>query len=495
MYINNIFTHRLKKPQSAQMINTLFLQNYTPNKPLLKKTSFSNRQFSLASDTVTFNKQSIQTTPKPLLSFTGLTQALSAKLFKTNNDIKQLIEKEEHKNSPFRGIVGNLPDNWMARLSKDNKESDIKQIYTAFADAANLINTKFKEVESLGFKNEDLPKLEPQLTEARNIITKSLKDHGLIKDKAELGFEHVGQGRYGITFKFNIEDQLFIYKVFFINAKQTSSELSHGILKEVNRAAFIKKHVGPCQYPELFFADMKSGYMITRLINNDSKAPLFIKEGSYGARNGDVNEDGPNKGKYVDQNVINGYVVDYGGISIENSLLATNKTVRWVYNQFRDLPELEQKLEKWDELYKTVINNNIPNCHDIMLGLIDYICVLPAENQKEIVNKLLADDKLPEKYLLEMKPRIIDRNSGLRYRFSEMERSDYYLKIFDRLSKPAKNDLLKEITKHSGFYITEIFKSISSQLDEPTKKMLAESVRYQYRYEAQWKEAVNALYP
>lgn len=477
------------------MINTLFLQNYKPNLPLSKKTSFSNKQFRLDRDTVTFSQQPIQSSPKTQLSFTGLTQTLSAKLFNTNNDIKQLIEKEEHQNSPFRGIVGNLPNNWMAKLSKDNKESDIKQIYTAFADAANLINAKFKEVESLGFKNEDLPRLEPQLTEARNIITESLKDHGLVKDTTELGFEHVGQGRYGITFKFKVEDKLFIYKVFFTNAKQTSSELSHGILKEVNRAAFIKKHVGPCQYPELFFADMKSGYMITRLINNDSKTPLFIDETSYGAKNGDVNEDGPNKGKYVDQNVINGYVVDYGGIRIDNHLLATNKTIRWVYKQFKDLPELEQKLEKWDELYKTVINNKVPNCHDIMTGLIDYAKFLPREKQFILADMMIADENLSEELVLKLKPYIIEKDNFSRYQFSEMERTNYYLKLFNRFSEPAQKELLKEITNLSGFYIKEIFSALASQLDEPTKNMLAESVRYQFRYEAQWQEAVKALYP
>lgn len=97
-----------------------------------------------------------------------------------------------------------------------------------------------------------MPKLEPELSKASQLITDALQKQGLIKDKTELGFEHVGQGRYGITFKFNVDDELYIYKVFFVNAEQTSSELTHGVLKEINRAAFIKKHVGPCQYPELF---------------------------------------------------------------------------------------------------------------------------------------------------------------------------------------------------------------------------------------------------
>lgn len=476
------------------MINKLYPQNFILNNTPSKKVSFSNRQFSPTQDTVIFNQNKLQIKPKALITFTGLTQALSAKLFNKNKDIKELIEKKEHENSQFRGIVGNLPETWLKKLSETDKASDIKQIYTAFAEAANLINSKFQVVQSLGFENKDMHKLEPELSEATNTITKVLKDYGLINNTTELGFEHVGQGRYGITFKFNVDNELYIYKVFFTNAKQTTSELNHGIMKEVNRAAFMKKHVGQCHYPELFFADMKSSYMVTRLINNDSPAPLFIDEGTYGARNGDVSEDGPNAGKYVEQNVINGYVVDYGGIRIENSLLATNKTVRWVYKQFKDLSNLDQKLTKWNDLYNTVINNKTPNTHDIMLGLIDYIKILPRENQLELVNKLLADDKLPEKYIIKMKPYIIDTYLGEKYRFSEMERKDYYLKMFDRFSETNRKDLLKDITKLSGPYITEIFSAISSKVDEETKAVLAESVRYQYRYETRWQNAVDVLY-
>lgn len=246
--------------------------------------------------------------------------------------------------------------------------------------------------------------------------------------------------------------------------------------------------------PRAIFADLKSGFMVTRLINNDSKAPLFIDEKSYGAENGDVNEEGPNKGQYVDQNVINGYVVDYGGIRIDNKLLATNKTVRWVYKQFKDLPGIEEKLSKWNDLYKTAIDNKIPNCKDIMIGLIDYAQFLPRDEQLTLADMMVSDDKFSEDMLLKLKPYIIEKRASSRYQFSEMERSLYFIKLFNRFSDSKRNDLLKEINNLSGFYITEIFSTIAPQLDEQTKEFLANEVRHQFRYEAQWKEAVDVLY-
>lgn len=103
------------------MINNLSAQNFKPNIPLSKTKFVSNRQFTLNKDTVSFSQNTQQQKTSKQISFKGLTKTLSAKLFNTNNDIKDLLKKET--TSDYRGIVGNLPKAGQTNYQKAIKES------------------------------------------------------------------------------------------------------------------------------------------------------------------------------------------------------------------------------------------------------------------------------------------------------------------------------------------------------------------------------------
>lgn len=443
---------------------------------------------------------------KYLVNFNGLSGALSKKAYESAD----LIKAEMLKDTKSNGIVGNLPSVWIEKIPVKERKARIKNFY----DDLRVAVVKFRENQN----NEELTKK----------FNYALQKAKIIGEKEKLSIEHLDDGNYGSGYLIkDVFDNQFMIKIFHMNDVQNDF---HGNYTEINRAMYWRKNAGINQKVISYFGDINAGYMVNEYIGR--KTPEYkgkiVPEEIFGLENFDSESiaNGHNK--------IKGYQIDYGGLKVQNHLLAENKTVRYVYKKLY----YTEEDKKWQAFLAFLNDKKYKHNNDIRLGLVSAISILPEKARIDGFNELLNrthaefnDDNriklgliskikiLPEKgryYVFEelLKNSDNEIKIGLADNLSLLSEKNKRLEFFEKLSKDADKDLKQilainlnsipeegrvaqfsnllknadkelKITLAKKLYLIpkgqdafEIFKKIARNADNEIKMELAEALNY-----------------
>ncbi|OGI22969.1 MAG: hypothetical protein A2287_08930 [Candidatus Melainabacteria bacterium RIFOXYA12_FULL_32_12] len=320
----------------------------------------------ILSSPVIFNKNLIkktvldQNSSQPSTNFTGLSSSMESKAFNKQETIVKL--RESYPNS--LGVTGNLPADWIKEIPKDKREEEIKKLYKAFDEITEIFRSG-RPRERDQWSDQQVLKIRPSeesLQKASNILINTFKNAG-IKIEEDIKIEKLGAGKLGYAFKFNVNDDKYVFKVYHdIDSNLGLVKYGHGNPLENNKALFIKRNThGKNQYAPYYFGNVKSGYMIEKYIDKDNvllgnvksgpDAEKYIDKNDIPPRISPLDDIGLDAGNDLhDANVsIGGIIFDYGGIKVLNRNLADNKDRKFHLNREKKLDEkraIENFIEK-----------------------------------------------------------------------------------------------------------------------------------------------------
>lgn len=349
--------------------------------------------------------------------YKGLTAQLEKKLYLKSRDILDLVKKYPKS----KGIAGNLHHSWIEAITSQNPDKEakktlIKDIYSAFGSAINILKEGSRTVNLLG--EQELADIHCQ-NRAAEVLTSSFKKAGILTENQFLNLKGLRGGALGGGYSFEINGQKYVIKAFanpdeirleditseknkfarfflklyeraLISTKKTLIENGHGRAFEANRGIYMRKQASHSQYDHILFTDLTNGGMVSHFVDHYTPAPRrIIKDKSYGIFASDViSADVAG----IECNMIGKHVYDLGGILVTNGRLANNKIARKTYNKIVSSPA-NKRLDIWLEL----VNKKQANMKDVKIGLCESLGLLSKEELKCIPENLLKTVKKSRK--------------------------------------------------------------------------------------------------
>jgi len=411
----------------------------TPNLRINENKTISPKKVdSIGVQTHTNSSQAhLNSFNKYLVNFTGLNRTLSKRAFTTAEAVKAEVAK--HVRS--KGIIGNLPKEWVDKIPKTQRAEKIKKLYAE-------IKQSIKSLRDSG----DI-----------NICSAELKDSlhraGLVEENANLELKKLGKGAYGTGYRLRgvLNDECVI-KVFISNdstSYRTAYSSLHGNYIESNRAAYWQKNAGKnTQKVGFHFGDIDAGYIVmNKYIDYVPPAcKKSIPEELYGLAYD--SEDKARNSKF-------GYDIEFGNLEIISEL-ANNKTARYVYKKLSKLPE-EQRLREFVSMHWRVQSQKNP---DMIVALASAIELLP---RSEHLNQLKKFSSVPDNRV----------KAALAYRFHLLCSGDY-VPYFNKIIEGADNRVKKILVKSFSYLPKsercEQFKKLAENADDELKELLVEKV-------------------
>lgn len=265
---------------------------------------------------------------KYLINFTGLNRNLSKMAYKSAESIKAEVENF----SKSKGIVGNLPSEWVQRIPKENREKVIKELYQDLKTVVKGFNADSNTDNIVGLND-------------------ALRKAGVIRNDENAELKRLGDGIYGVGYHLKgIFDDKYMIKIF--KSKRNYNDL-HGKYAELNRAAYLQKYAGKdTQMVPFYFGDADAGYMVNKYIDkNAPECKKQINTENYGLVSCDVQDNGNGAG----HNIIKGFQIDYGGIKVINESLVKNKSKQSTIKKILAMP-VEKQLNSLSQADSTVKN-------------------------------------------------------------------------------------------------------------------------------------------
>ena len=280
-------------------------------------------------------------------NFKGITKAMSRKVFLDGKkDVLNFLLQRGDKNTR----VGTLPPciyDKLRSLNKIDRENAIKEICSVFEECAHDIRAY---VPSITGPAEEYKNKRPNSSVEK--MRKVLNKYGVLDKPENFDLIYLDKGEYKGAYKMEglKEDKtgdIPCYKVFHKvdNTPEWHKYKCHGNYAELNSAAYWRKAEGNySDINRLYCGDMKSGYLIDRLIQQTTPRPKVITcMYDYGTKNTDAFQFGNG------HNIMNGFLFDQGGYRVINRVKNTSKIARYVLKQLKETPE-EQRWIIWNKI-------------------------------------------------------------------------------------------------------------------------------------------------
>lgn len=294
-----------------------------------------------------------------------------------------------------------MPEFITYKLPKEIRKTAIHEIFEAFDKVTLLLRGYTPDSKS---SMNEIMKSRPD--SAVEILNKVFKKYKIIKpfvdddidivylDKGGKGAVYKIEGLKGWTSSkvdkmFDDPDE-FVIKVYHqLKGEGWHPFKSHGAYAESNSANYWTKHEGRyTQRGKFYFAGLKSGYMVNKFLDEDTRLPKrIVDEYSRGIKCTDEDKYASNRQVIDGYNRIKGYNYDWGGCRVVNRVKNENKIALAVLNRIKETPEYDV-IRKWQSLFSERQNKD-----DIRAGLALAIKYLPANCQKECIEQCLALNK------------------------------------------------------------------------------------------------------
>lgn len=394
-----------------------------------------------------FQKQNLRTTSAlkhSQVNFEGLTKALGSQAYLSVLDIKSKIEN----NPKSQGMVGNLPDEWVKSIPREKRKENIKDFYNQLSELVNGLRTEGQNNKNVKLASEK--------------ITEVMHENSMLPKETSIVLKKLGTGAFGTAYKLEEHSpdskphSKFVLKIFHNDG---SWKNAHGALPEINRGTFWAKRAGKnTNRARFYFADAKSGYIVSQYIDQKTPEPKkYIPTSDFGIYTTD-------EGDW--HNKIGGYSIEYGGMEIGSTTLASNKTARWAMKQIC-AQRGEKRNEVWSSLYSKAKNTGN---EDLMAGVAYGLKALDFDNPSD-----------RSKYLQELASSPSNKvKMALADSFSSMSDIDQ-IDVFSKIAPNADNNLKLVLLRQGRFFDligkdtrTKIINHFYKNSDEKVKVAVAQ---------------------
>ena len=178
------------------------------------------------------------------ITFNGLNRQLSKNVF--SRDSAQKLSRLYPKSN---GIVGNLPSDWICRIPKNNRNSDIKSLYKILGCYLSIKRFYPNDSKLYDF-----------------ILTKILRKYNVIPKSSKVTVTKVEKGAYGQGYRIsNSEDNNSLFLKLFNDKKEIGEKLTHGCTSEANCKAYVKKKLSSKDkryFSNFYYADIKNNFYL-----------------------------------------------------------------------------------------------------------------------------------------------------------------------------------------------------------------------------------------
>lgn len=200
--------------------------------------------------------------------------------------------------------IGTIPKIFFKNYNGNNKKEFAEQIYSMLSYFAMKLNFCY-ESEYSSLEEQLLDEAILDTTEFTNALSK------LLKQKVNLTF--IGAGYNGNGFKLEIGDEIFFYKTFFLYREDDVERFSkHGCFAEPQMALFANANASKCQFTKFFFGRVAGYIYYDSFIISKFITPKAIEENKNKIILDYISLNQTELSKF--DNLINGKIVDFGGI-------------------------------------------------------------------------------------------------------------------------------------------------------------------------------------
>lgn len=367
-----------------------------------------------------------------------LTDVLSKRIYGKQRAIdicKNMFPKAEGVSLGASG----LPGSWMNRV-KDIANFDLPK----FCERLGKIFTEDRFFSNIDSMNKSLKTLFTQF--------------GIINEDDKFKVSYLEKGFFGRAYKVDINGEepkvIKEYKRIF------RYQNNHGNYSEQNIAEYINKFSGNnTNMAKYYYGDTKHGIMILDFISKDTPNPENIVE---------LDELGLAYDDGKPRNLINGYIIDYGGI-ITISNLVGRKNAQNVYREFKYLEDDSKKRELFEKIINDVENQNYK---ENLIGLTHSIKFFPESEQLDLYRRMYEFNET-------------DINIALVENFKNLSITNRNNEIVQNLAKTedilVKEIIAREIKSFPTDLTHSLMEKLSTEDNNTIKKYLARNLNLYYK--------------
>ena len=377
------------------------------------------------------------------VSFNGLSRSLGKRAFEYVSEILELRAKYPKAN----GWVGSMPREWLEKISKHKRKSEIKNFYAQLGKIVSKLRNADQNAESVNAASaqiNDLFRRAEILAPNKNVNLKSL-----------------GSGKFGTAYL--LDGTQYVIKIFH---HPTCADNLSGNRIEANRAIYCRNNADNAvriinpegenrnELAKFYFADIDNGYIISEYIHNCKKSTK--RETNFdliGLEPTDF-EEGRNRQC--------GYIYDYGEFKISQPILAKNKTARYIYTKIYKAPT-EKRVQLWHEIYSKKKKSN-----DILIGLVEPL-------------KLIASEKVRTNLFIKMAKHsdntVKEALAYNLYCLPEEKRAEWFEKLADGADNIVKEALAHKLDCLHEDRRKEWFEKLAERADDSVKRVLASNLK------------------
>lgn len=352
------------------------------------------------------------------VSFSGSSKILQNKVYPDGQrEIKAILAEKPDRSL----VVGQLPQAVFEKIPAESRKEAIPAILKALDLAAKSIREFDGPVLTAEnyFTFSDSDRERPQI--ANDILTDAFRKYGVISGDEQINLKYFGKGISSKAFlvegiRDDKNDDDFLLKVYHkVESSNWHDAKTRGVHAELNNAMYWRAQAGQnTQKGKFYCGSMESGYMLTNLLDEDSRFPNKNVSPYHYGLNYDRNRPATVALDTETSNV-KGYNYSHSFMPVVNRIKNESKYAR---NFLAKLDNMDQASREalWTKTYKSAAaENNETKLQALALG-IKYM-----KNKSELVDNMLEFES----------PKV---NQALAYLLKYMTKNEA-LKYFDKLAE------------------------------------------------------------
>lgn len=297
-------------------------------------------------------KRNISFGTASMVAIENLTKDLSKRIYGKKGAM-EIYSKHPFAEGISLGTTG-LPQSWMSKI-KDVSQFDLPK----FCEKIGRIFTEDRHFSNIDNMKKSLLML--------------FKQFGIVNEEDKFDVTYLEKGFFGRAYKIDINDDSKVMKEYRRSYRYHNN---HGNFAEQNIAEYIDRYSGEnTNVVKYHYGDSNNGIMLVDYISKDDKLPenmLELEDIGLGYDDGKP------------RNLINGYIIDFGGMITVNNLVGNEEAQR-TFQLLKYLEDNNQRRELFDRI---LADSQDENYKDKLIGLTHIIPYFPSAEQVDLYKKM-----------------------------------------------------------------------------------------------------------
>ena len=347
------------------------------------------------------------------------------------------------------GTTG-LPKSWLNKI-KDISKFDLP----TFCERIGRIFTEDRHFSNIDTMKKNLHQL--------------FKNFGLISDEDKFDVTYLEKGFFGRAYKIDINDDSKVMKEYRRTYRYHNN---HGNYSEQNIAEYIDRYSGEnTNVVKYHYGDSKNGIMLVDYIDKNRHLPENLL---------DLEDIGLGYDDNKPRNLINGYIIDFGGMITVNNLVG-NAEAQKTFQLIKYIEDDDQRKEVFNRILENTIDDNYT---DKLVGLTHSIKFLPRKDQEDLYKKMYTFNDTNVNIAL------VENIKNFSYSLKDSELVENLAKSEDIA---VKEIIAREIRHFPTALTHSLMEKLSTEDNNSIKKYLARNLNFYYKNMEKRPEIFNNL--